>query len=220
MVLPYCVDMHRGCCCKQRFSSQSSWQYCFPFAASDVKLSLLSRPFTISFLSVCFPLGVKCLTPAPRRLLMSASSPLPAMCFSKLSLLLHRPSCLRRDFCKCLLGYFVIPFKSLLDSPLPAGMAPTVSLLMCYDYCQYGPTVSVRSPVCIHLFSLLLHSGYAYAPVTVAGEWQKNWSNFTLATEDTSSWVLSVGGPCLVLGYSTALALARGSRHPHQLITS
>lgn len=51
---------------------------------------------------------------------------------------------------------------------MPAGIVPTVSLVMRYDDCQYGPTVSVRSPVCIHLFSLLLHSGYAYAPVTVA----------------------------------------------------
>jgi len=43
------------------------------------------------------------------------------------------------------------------------------SLVMCYDYCQYGPMVSVRSPVWIHLFPLLLCSGYAYVPVTVTG---------------------------------------------------
>lgn len=96
---------------------------------------------------------------------------------------------------------------------MPAGIVPTVSLVMCYDYCQYGPTVSVRSRVCIHLFSLLLHSGYAYTPVTVAGEWQEKWSNFTLATEDTSSRVLSMGGPRLVLGCSTAPVLPQGRRH-------
>lgn len=96
MVLPnshYCVDMHRDRCRKQRFASQSFWQYCFPFTASEVKLSLLSRPFTISLLPASFPLGVKCLTPAPRRLPMSASSLLPALCFSKPSFRFHHPSC-------------------------------------------------------------------------------------------------------------------------------
>lgn len=58
---------------------------------------------------------------------------------------------------------------SLPFARMPAGIMPTVRLVMCYDYCQYGPTVSVRSPVCLHLFSLLLRSGCAYVPVTVAG---------------------------------------------------
>lgn len=53
---------------------------------------------------------------------------------------------------------------------MPTGIVPTVSLVMCYDYRQYGPTVFMRSPVCIHLFSLLLHLGHVYMPVTVAGK--------------------------------------------------
>lgn len=53
---------------------------------------------------------------------------------------------------------------------MPAGIMPIVSLVMCYDCFQYGPTISLCLPVCIHLFSLLLCSGSAYMPVTVAGE--------------------------------------------------
>lgn len=121
MVLPnlhYCIDMHRGCCCKQHFASQSFRQYCFPFAASDVKLSLFSRPFPISFLPAYFPVGVKCLIPAPSQLLMSGSPSLSAVCFNRPSFLFHGPSCFRRNFCESLLDYVIIPFKSLLNSPL------------------------------------------------------------------------------------------------------
>lgn len=218
MVLPnshYCVDMHRDCRCKQRFASQSFWQYCFPFTASEVKLSLLSRPFTMSLLAASFPLGVKCLTPAPRRLPMSASSLLPALCFSKPSFRFHRPSCLGRDFCKRLLGYFIIPFKCLLNFPLLWCLQGSCRQLAWWcvmttaNMVPQFPCAPLSASICslssctrgmLMRLSLLLRG------------WQENWSNVRGATKDTSSRQLGVDRPRLVAGRSTALALAPGRR--------
>lgn len=144
----------------------------------------------MSLLPVYFPFGVKCFTLAPRSFLMSTTY------FSKPSSIVHCSTCLRIDSCKCLLGCFRNAFKCLLSLPfarMPAGIVPTARLVMCCDYSQYGPTVSVHSPVCIHLFSLLLHSGCAYVPVAVVGERQENWSDLTSANEATRRQELSVG---------------------------
>lgn len=119
------------------------------------------------------------------------------------------------DFCKCLLGYFIIPIKSLLNSPLfwclqgSCWQLAWWCVMTTANMVPRFPCAPLSASICslssctqdmLMRLSLLL------------GEWQENCSNFTLATEDTSKGELRMSGPRLVSGCSTALALALGSK--------
>lgn len=120
----------------------------------------------------------------------------PTMDFRKPSFVVHCPSCLRRDFCKCLLGYFMIAFKSLLPSPLLGCLQG--SCRQSGWWCVMTTANMVPQFPCAPLSASICSPSSCAQDVLMClsllrGEWQQNWSHLTLANEDTGSQELSMG---------------------------
>lgn len=210
-VLPNChfyVDMHKHCSFKQYFASQSFWQYHFPCSASDVKLLNFKALHNIT---------PPCLFPIWCQMHHSGSQETPDVSIPlRISasplLLCTIPHAWEEIFAGVFWAALWMPWNPSFPPPCSDACRDRANS-WAGDVLWLQPRWShsfVLSPVCIHLFSLLLLLGCAYVPVAVVGERQQSWSNLALANGDTGS---PVWGTLLGPGVQHSSSPGCRSRH-------